>query len=131
MSTYIQIQNRIADDFNRTDLTSQIKQNILLAVQAYKGERTWFNETMVSLSCTVSQSFITAPSDILEIDNLFLVTSGRAIELPRIDLEDIVSYRPTSNGRPTAFCYYQNRFELNRPADQAYGMPLYYVKELP
>jgi hypothetical protein len=68
MSTYTQLQSRIADDINRTDLTSQIQQCILLAIQHYKNERFWFNETSATLTTTVSSAQVGAPSDILRID---------------------------------------------------------------
>jgi hypothetical protein len=36
VSTYSELQSRIADDIVRTDLTTQIAQNILLAIKHYK-----------------------------------------------------------------------------------------------
>jgi hypothetical protein len=128
--TYGDLQSRIADDLNRTDLTNQIKENILLAIAHYRSERFWFNETSTTLTATVSQSYVTAPTDILRIDNLYIKISGKNIALLQQDLNSVVEYRPTTNGRPRAFCYYQNRFELDMLSDAAYAMPLYYVKEL-
>lgn len=130
MSTYTQLQSRIADDLNRTDLTSQIQQHILLAVQHYKSERFWFNETNTTLTAVVAQGYVAAPSDILKIDHFYLTISGKNIELIPEEINDVIEFRPTTNGRPRAFCYYQNRFELDRLPDTAYSMPLYYVKEL-
>lgn len=130
MSTYTQLQSRIADDLNRTDLTSQIQQQILLAIQHYKQERTWFNETSTTLTATVGQGYITAPSDILIIDHLYITISSRNIELEQVSLNDVIEYRPTSNARPRCFAYHQNRFELDALSDSAYSLPLYYVKEL-
>lgn len=136
MSTYIQIRNRIADDVRAastaaaSDIASQIAQCVLLAIQHHKNERFWFNETTTTLTATVGQNFVTAPSDILLIDKWYLTISGRNIEMVQRDLDYIVEYRPTTNGRPQSFCYYQNRFELDRPSDLTYSMPLYYVKEL-
>lgn len=128
--TYGNLQSRIADDLNRTDLTSQIKENILLAIQHYKGERFWFNETSTTLASVTSQGYVTAPTDIIRIDHFYITISGRNIEMLPEDLDSVIGYRPTTNGRPRAFCYYQDRFELDRLADQIYSMPLYYVKEL-
>jgi hypothetical protein len=130
VSTYTQLQSRIADDLNRTDLTSQIQQNILLAIQYYKGERFWFNETTTTLTATVGQAYVTAPTDILRIDALYITVSSRNVPLQQLGLDEIIAFRPSSNSRPRAYCYYQNRFELDAPADSAYSMPLYYVEEL-
>jgi hypothetical protein len=130
MSTYTQLQSRISDDLNRTDLTTQIQQCILLAIQHYKNERFWFNETTTTLTATVGQAYVTAPSDILSIDHLYITVSSRNIELIQKDLNTIIDGRPTSNGQPCSYCYHQNRFEFDRPAASAYSLPLYYVKEL-
>lgn len=130
MSTYSALQNRIADDINRSDLTSQIQQNILLAIQHYKNERFWFNEDNATALATVGSAQVAAPSDILRIDKLYIVISGKNVELIPKDLNTILEFRPTTNGRPRAFCYYRNQFELDRQADQAYTLNLYYLKEL-
>lgn len=130
MSTYAQLQSRIADDLIRTDLTSQIQQNILLAIQFYKNERFWFNETNATALATISSAQVAAPTDILRIDHLYIVISGKNIELMPNDLNAIVEFRPTTNGRPRAYCYYRNQFELDVKSDQAYTLNLYYQKEL-
>lgn len=130
MSTYVQLQSRIADDLDRTDLTSQIKQCILLAVQNYKNERFWFNETNATANATTSSAQVAAPTDILRLDHLYIIISGENIELMPCDLSAIVEFRPTTNGRPRAFAYYDNQFELDRKCDQAYSLSLYYLREL-
>jgi hypothetical protein len=129
-STYGDLQSRIADDLNRTDLTNQIKENILLAIMHYRSERFWFNETSTTLTATVSSAQVTAPTDILKIDRFYITISGKNIELIAQDMNRVIEYRPTTNGRPRSFTYYQNRFELDRKSDAAYALPLYYVKEL-
>ena len=130
VSTYAQLQSRIADDLNRTDLTSQIQQCILLAIQHYKKERFWFNETNATATATVSSAQLAAPTDLLVIDKLYIVISGKNVELIARGLNEIIEFRATTNGRPRAFCYYRNQFELDRLCDQAYTMNLNYLKEL-
>lgn len=128
--TYLDLQSRIADDLSRTDLTSQIKENILLAIQNYKHERFWFNEASTTLTATLSSAQVAAPTGILEIDKLYITISSTNIELIQKDLNTIVEYRPTTNGRPLSYAYYGNQFELDRKSDSAYSLPLYYLKEL-
>jgi len=130
MSTYAQLQARIADDLNRSDLATQIQQNILGAIQNYKGERFWFNETSATATTTTSSAQVAAPTDIVAIDALYIVISGKNIELMPEDLNAVIEFRPTTNGRPRAYCFYRNQFELDRKADQAYTLNLYYLKEL-
>lgn len=130
MSTYTQLQARIADDLNRTDLTTQIQQQILLAVDKYKNERTWFNETSATLASVVGQTYVAAPSDFLMADHLYITISGRNIEIWPAGLDEIIEFRPSTNNRPRKYCFYQNRFELDVPCDAIYSMPLYYQKQL-
>lgn len=130
MSTYAQVKARIADDLNRSDLTSQIAQQVLLAVDHYAHERFYFNEATSTLTATVGQSYVSPPSDMLVLDDIYITISGRNVRLIRVDLNDVIAYRPTTNGRPRSYCYYMDRFELDRPCDSAYSMPVYYVKEL-
>lgn len=130
MSTYTQLQSRIADDINRADLTSQIQQCILLAIAHYKDERFWFNETTTTLTASVGSAQVAAPSDIVKVDRFYITISSKNIELFPKELNDVIEFRPTTNGRPRSFSYYGNQFELDRKADTAYSLPLYYIKEL-
>lgn len=129
-TTYAIIQARIADDLNRSDLTTQIQQNILLAIEHYKNERTWFNETNQTLTATAGQGYIVAPTDLLAIERFYITISGKNIEMMPRDLNSVIEFRPTTRGRPRAFCYYQDRFELDRLPDTTYSMPLYYRQQL-
>jgi len=129
-STYGVLQSRIADDLNRTDLTTQIPQNILLAIEHYKNEATWFNETSQTLTATVGQAYVNPPTDLLAIEDLYITISGIDIRLVPQERNDVIEFRPTSNGRPLAYCFYQGRFELDRKPDTAYSLPLYYRAQL-
>lgn len=128
--TYGDLQTRIADDLNRTDLTTQIQNSILEAIKHYRNERFWFNETNATATTTTSSAQVAAPTDLIVIDKLYIVISGKNIELKPRGLNEIVEFRPTTNGRPRAFCFYRNQFELDRKCDQAYTLNLYYLKEL-
>lgn len=136
MSTYVQIRNRIADDVRAatsaaaSDISSQIAQCVLLAIKHYRHERLWFNETSATSTTTASSAQVAAPSDIVEVDRLYIVISSRNIELIPKDLNTILECRPTTNGQPRAYAYYRNQFELDRPAASAYTLLLYYIKEL-
>src|SRR5436190_1815054 len=71
-----------------------------------------------------------APTDILSIERFYITISGKNIELMSRDLNTVIEFRPTTRGRPRAFCYYGDRFELDRLPDTNYSMPLYYVQQL-
>lgn len=130
MSTFTQVQARIADDINRTDLTSQIQQQIKLAIKHYRTFPFWFNETRSTLTASNSASFLTVPSDFLDTVELGIKVGGYTTEMVSKPLVDIVQYRPTSGGQPTAYCYFGDRLELDREVNQQYEFPLWYIKEL-
>lgn len=130
MSTYTEVQSRVADDLNRTDLTSQIQQQILLAIKHYRTFPMWFNEARTTLTASSSASFLTVPSDYLDTVELAIKVGGYPVPMRSKPLIDIVSYRPTSGSQPGAYCYFGDRFELDYEVDQQYEFPLWYIKEL-
>lgn len=130
MSTYTQVQSRIADDINRTDLTSQIQQQIKLAIKHYRTFPMWFNEARTTLTASSSASFLTVPSDFLDTVELAIKVSGYPVPMKSKPLVEIVQYRPTSGSQPTSYCYFGDRFELDYEVNTQYEFPLWYIKEL-
>jgi hypothetical protein len=113
VSTYSELQSRIADDINRTDLTSQIQQNILLAIKHYRNERLWFNETSATAATTVSSAQV-ARRPTSCASTICTSLSRQEHRTDAAGSESVIEYRPTTNGRPRAYCYYRNQFELDR-----------------
>lgn len=72
MSTYTQMQAKIADDLNRSDLTSQIQREINRAIRKYASIPMWFSSTTANfLTAAGQQSYDTAdnlPSNIRIVD---------------------------------------------------------------
>lgn len=128
MSTFTVVKSRIADDTQTTGLTSQIGQQILLAIKHYRTFPFWFNEATTTLSA--SDSFVALPDDFISEVGLYLTESGTEHRLERWTANEIFEYRPTSSGRPTAYTIYGDRIEFNRACDTVYTMPFHYIKEL-
>jgi len=128
MSTYVQVRSRIADDINRTDLNSQINQQIVAAIRHYRTFPMFFNEKTTTLSA--SQAYVALPADFITDDQLYIKISGYEIPMDKWPLWDIFDQRPTSGGRPGAYCIYGNRFEFNRSCDQVYTLVERYIYEL-
>lgn len=133
MSTYGEIQDRIANDYlNRTDFTSEVKRAILASVRFYERRRWRFNETATSVTTSAGQTFITLPTNFLVPYILKLTANGSVDELQRQDLNYILTMRDNaSRGLPTDYTLYANRIELAVVPDSAYSCPVYYVKSLP
>jgi hypothetical protein len=130
VSTYVQLRSRIADDLNRTDMTSQINQQIKLAIKHYRTFPMWFNEARTTLTASSSASFLTVPTDYLDTVELYIKVGGYPVRMEAKDLNSIVEYRPTSGSQPGAYAYFGDRFELDYEVNQQYEFPLWYIKEL-
>lgn len=131
MATYLETQQRIATELNRSDLSTPIQSAIKSAIAYYKKRRFWWNETTGSLSCTASQAYVTLPTDFVDLDYLQVTIGSTLNELRRVSYFDIVKWRANSSeGQPTDFDLYQNRIELFRVPDSTYTLTIHYVKEL-
>jgi len=130
VSTYSALQSRSADYLDRTDLSSQIQQQIKQAIRHYRGHRLAFNETRSTLTATTSQEYVSPPSDLIAIDRLYITRSSYNELLIPLPVNEIIEGRRTSNATPTAYCLYGDRIELDCPASTTFSMPIYYLKEL-
>lgn len=74
MSTYAQMQAKIADDLNRSDLTTQIQREINRAIRKYASIPMWFSSTSANFTTAAGQqTYDTAdglPSNIRIVDYL-------------------------------------------------------------
>lgn len=132
MSTYLEIQQRVANDYlNRSDYGSEVKRSILQAIRFYEQRRWRFNQTATSIACSSGQSFVTLPSNFLVLDHFRINITGGGYEFMHADFDLIQQMRASSaTGTPTHFNLYGNRIELAVIPDSAYSCPLYYIKSL-
>jgi hypothetical protein len=117
MSTFLQMQSQIADDLDRTDLTTQIKKAINRSIEYYEKERFWFNEKVSTFSTVANQKNYSSsdgiPTDIAEIDYVEITISGKEHKLKRRTYDYVkerIGFDMT--GEPTDYCYYQENFYL-------------------
>jgi len=130
MSTYEDLRSRIEVDINRTDITAQVQQQIKLAIKHYGTFPFWFNEARTTLTASSSASFLTVPSDYLDLVELYINVGNYPVRMEQKPLNEIVEYRPPSESQPGAFAYFGDRFELDYKVDQEYTFPLWYIQEL-
>jgi hypothetical protein len=71
-TTYQDLQNRIAGELLRTDLTSQIQTAIARAIEKYAERRFWFNEEVVAGVCTPGGQYVTYPTGLRIEDAVFI-----------------------------------------------------------
>lgn len=127
--TYKNIQDRIADELNRTDLTAQIKKSIISAVEHYERERFWFNEVIdTSLTMTIGQNYLSGSviSSMAVIDKVQITVGTAKYDLLAIPYDEWADKAATSttSGQPTEFSYYQDRVYLFPTPGTAYAVTL-------
>ena len=134
MATFEEMQNRIADDLNRTDLTTQIKKAINRAVEFYEKERFWFNESVWSFSASngvEEVSFSSAlTTDVFERDAVTLTRSATDIyPLDEITFQELrrIATSGTSNsqGPPSRYATFNNRWFFYPVPDSNYVLHVY------
>lgn len=134
MSTFLQMQQRIADDLNRTDLTAQIKKAITRAVTFYQKEPFWFKQTSGTFSTIAAQKAYGTvdgiPSDISRIYRIEITVSGSAYEVIEEDINDIQNGNPNSaQGDPaTNYAWWQNKIWLKLVPSVVRTVTVYYTK---
>lgn len=117
-STFLQMQQRIADDLDRTDLNTQIKQAINRAIVHFKTEPFWFKETSTSFPAVSGQEEYVygvggLPSDVEMIDIMQRNYNGDNITLTEITTFELeAKQKGDSVGIPDQFAQYQNRFKF-------------------
>lgn len=129
MTTLAVLKAEIADDLERTDLTTQIAEAITAAITHWQAERFYFNESRLNTFVTVAaQSTYTSSDDgdipnFLQIDYVKLIDSdGQIYTLLRQDPEDIedLLFTGTSSGRPYSYAYWEESFRLFPVPDDVY-----------
>ena len=119
----------IADDLVRSDLNSQIGDAIDAAIEHFKSERFYFNESRSATFATVaSQSTYTVSDDadiplFFQKDMVFVAVSAtdtREVRwIPHDEMEMLIGNDPAT-GVPTVYSFFADSFFLNPTPDGAY-----------
>lgn len=136
--TYIDIQNRIADELGgRSDLTSQIQLAIQTAIQKWQRERFYFNEFILAgvsggpFNTVSGQEFYTssdyAPiATLAHIDKMWALVSGNRYFInPRTSqyIAD-VSVNPTNTSIPVDYAFFAEQIRFYPIPNNAYPVGL-------
>lgn len=132
MSTFAQMRSVIADDLDRSDMTTQINRAINRAIQHYEKEPFWFKETVGTFSCVASQKIYTTsiiPTDISQIIRLEVVVSGNDQPLKEVTFDEIedIDYSH-STGIPDRYAYYDESIYLYPIPNDTYTIRIAYTK---
>lgn len=132
MTTFATMQSDIADDLDRTDLTSQIKSAINRAIYYYASGGFWFQETSSTFSTSSGTSVYTTatiPSDIREIIYLQITVSSFSYEVYPRDISWIENTDPSNyDGDPTDYAWYTNSIYFSPTPNATRTITVYYAK---
>lgn len=119
---------RIANEIRRTDLSSEIAQEVQDAIKFYEAERFWFNEDRTHIFTTsasqefygvADQSFI---PNIIHFDQAVITISGNRYPMNKRDWDYLehIAMNPFTNGQPQDVAYYAEQFRLYPIPDRSY-----------
>jgi len=130
MGTYAAMQSRIADEINRTDLTSQIALAILSAITYYERRGWYFTSSRTLTFPTVLAKEFYTVTDNADIPNLINIDSARItisttefVRLERVPytyLEEVNLGGTAFTGVPAQFAYYAQQIRLYPVPDAVY-----------
>lgn len=130
MTTFALLKSAVADDLERSDLTSQIGTEINNAIKEYARRRFWFNQSRTLTFSTVASQEFYGTSDntsipyLTVIDLVVLTDGSNKYPLFRTDNDDMeMMLTPTTaNNRPTNFARVVNEIRLYPVPDAAYSI---------
>jgi hypothetical protein len=131
MTTFSDLKANIADDLNRTDLTTQINTRVLRAVGYYANKEFWFNRAQATASTVAGQELYALPTDFMAPYRMQLTDGTLKEPLVRVANNWLNAYFETeTRSRPTHWSILANQIRLRPLPDAVYTLTLTYRKEL-
>ena len=130
MSTRYQLEQQIADDLDRSDLSSQVSRAVETAIRFHEHDRYWFN-TVYNSTATLSSStafipFTAMTHRFLEIDRIRLRRTTTSNHYPSLmmrdrdwlfDRQDVIVY-----SEPYEFAVYADSIHFDNYASQNWAL---------
>lgn len=137
MATYSDMQTRIADELDRTDLASQIKKAIVSAVRHYERKQFYFCESSFTFSTVIGQEYYTSSDaaaiatapNIGRLNGLFSSSRMPLIKRPWEFIDD-KSATTTSYAQPEEWAYRQEEIRFYPIPDAVYTITAFDVPRL-
>lgn len=133
MTTLANTRNRIADDLNRSDLTSQINTAINRAIKHYEMTPFWFREEKATFATVAGQKIYTTsdgiPTDISEIVYAEVSDNNGTYQLTQRSVDWVEINNPDDGqGVPTDFAFFENSIYLYPVPDAVRTVTLFYIE---
>ncbi len=139
MATYGNMQARIADELDRSDLLPQIQNAIVTSIKVYQRRNFWFNERSFQFSTVVGQEYYGATDNaqIASSPNLQILRlqygGGVRWELPRQTFEEVdqLSASRDWRGVPEVFAYRGEEIRLYPIPSQVWPIDCFNIYRIP
>ena len=120
MTTFASLRSAVADDLERSDLTTQIGTEINNAIREYSRRRFWFSQSRTLTFSTVAAQEFYGTSDsasiprIVEADKVILTDGSNRYPLCQVDNDtmEMMDTPSTADNRPTHWAYVQGEIRL-------------------
>ncbi len=127
MSTYAQLQSRIASELSRDDLTTPIQEAILSAIRHVQRKLMLFNQTTQAINTVAGTSEYSLSSDFLAFERISLVENGDVRTLTERSYDEIATIDVSGHdGVPTLYAYRNYKIRLYPVPDDVYAVTVYY-----
>ena len=134
MATLGELIDRIEDDLNRTDLTTQVQTAIYRAIKFYEKERFWFNENVWSFSASSATEQVAfsaaSTTDLKEIDVVTVTRNSN--DVYPLDVKTYQNLREISTsgsspttGPPSDYALFKSTWFFYPVPDQNYVVHVY------
>ena len=131
MSTFSEIKADIADEVNRTDLTTQIEKSILRAITFYQSDRFWFSEERSEGQTEIGEPYYPLPQDFVKAVSFAIVKDKRNHPLSPRTIDFIHSNADENvTDTPKVYSIIDEQIRLFPTPNEALQLILIYYKEL-
>lgn len=136
MSTFLDMQNNIANYLMRSDLTQEIQLAINRAIRIASRNRYWFDESVGAFNTVAgTQSYSTVenlPENIRNVDYVRLTVSSTYYELIQRDINYIITANVNDNeSQPTDWAFFEQKIWLYPTPNLVYPVTIYFHKAYP
>lgn len=126
--TYGAMQDRIADELDRTDLTSQIQLAIRSAIKHYSSLNLWFKEERITANTIPDTEYYALPSTMIGLRSVRLEdSSNHSWVLKPKTMEYMEEHYDSASdytGRPKEYCLFDSMLRLGPIPDETYSIRL-------
>lgn len=137
LPTFGDMQARIADELDRSDLTVQIKRAIVSAVRHYARRRFWFTESSFTFSTVAGQRVYSeadapeiAATPSIEVINGDFFNTRIPLHKQSFKYVDRKTSQTLSRGQPEDWAYYSRQIWLYPVPDRAYTLTAFHIPTL-